>query len=487
MAEDKDILKSSIIQGFGTLIVREFFLKLFSFVGQIFLARLLMPSDFGIYVIIAFIIGLFGLFSDVGLSLAIIQKKEEPTKIELSEAFTLKVLLSLGLILLIWILAPYAKLFYPTFNGSNIMMLRIFSITLLLASLRTVPVSLLERKIKYNLISLLDIIGVFVYYVVALAGAFLNFGVWSFIAGAVIKEIVETAILYIVQPFLPKITLSWKNIKKMVKFGVYIQGNGLVNFLRSSIVPVIGGRLNGPYAVGLLDFSFNIALLPETVASNFGRVAFAGYSRIQAQRELLSNSITRSISMLAIILYFFPVMIFSFGSVLIPLFFSEKWIPALPALYWYSAGAFFLPVIASLGQGILAIGKSKEIFWSSFITAVFGWLIAFLFVHVFGFVAIAIAYFLTSLFLCIFYIIILKKDGFELSIISILTPKIIVVILTLMFSLGLNFLLPEELFPTIIKLFLSIILYFIFMLIFVKKDTGELFTLIRNWINIKRI
>lgn len=487
MAENKDILKASIMQGFGTLVIREFFLKLLSFAGQIFLARLLVPSDFGIYVIITFIIGFFGLFSDVGLSLAIIQNKEEPTKTELSEVFMLKVLLSLSLILLIWVLAPYVKLFYTTFNDSNILMLRVFSITLFLTSLRAVPVSLLERKIKYNLISALDILGVFVYYVVALTGAFLNIGVWSFILGAVIKEIAETVILYIAEPFLPHITLSFANIKKMIKFGVYVQGNGLVNFLRSSIVPVIGGRISGPYGVGLLDFSFNISLLPETVASNFGRVAFAGYSRIQAQRELLSSSINRSMSMLSIMLYIFPVIILSFGSVLIPLIFSEKWVPALPALYWYSAGAFFLPVIASLGQGMLAIGKSKEIFWGSFMTAVFGWIIAFLFVRIFGFVAIAATYSLTSFFFSLFYITVLKRSGLELNIISVFRPKIIAVAFSLVFSLALNLLLPKEFIFTIVKLFLSVVSYFIFMLLFVRKDTVELFTLIASWIKLKRI
>lgn len=487
MAENKDILKSRIVQGFGTLVVREFFLKLLSFVGQIFLARLLFPSDFGIYAIITFIINFLGLFSDVGLSLAIIQKKEEPSKTELSEVFVLKMLLSLSLILIIWVFAPYAKLFYTTFNDSNVLMLKIFSITLLLASFRAIPISLLERKIKYNLISLLDIVGILAYYVVALTGAFLNLGVWSFILGAIIKEIVETIILYIIQPFLPHITFSLVSIKKMLKFGIYVQGNGLVNFLRASIAPVIGGRISGPYGVGLLDFSFNISLLPETVASNFGRVAFSGFSRIQAQRELLSGSINKSMSMLSIMLYIFPVIIFSFGSALIPLIFSEKWAPSLPALYWYSAGAFFLPIIASLGQGILAIGKSKEIFWGSLITAASGWIFAFLLVHVFGFVAISAAYSLTSFFLCAFYILILKGSGLELNILSVFGPKIIAVLFSLLFSLGLNFLLPQGFFLIIIKLFLSVVSYIIFMFIFAKKDTKEFLTLIANWVKLRRI
>lgn len=94
MAE-RDILKSSIVKGFSTLIVREFLIKLFSFIGQLFLARLLAPEDFGIFVIIVFIVTFFGFFSDAGLSFAIIQKKEKPTHKELSGVFTLKIALAL--------------------------------------------------------------------------------------------------------------------------------------------------------------------------------------------------------------------------------------------------------------------------------------------------------------------------------------------------------------------------------------------------------
>jgi len=487
MSNKNDLLKSRIVQGFSTLIVREFFIKIFSLIGQIFLARLLFPSDFGIYVIIVFIIGLFGLFSDVGLSLAIIQHKNEPTQGELSSVFFLKTLLSLILIAIIWLIAPFVKNFYPTFVDVNVTMLRVFSITLLLASFRSIPISLLERKIKYNLISLIDIAGVAVYYVTALFAAFFNFGVWSFIIGAVIKEAVETIILYAVQPFLPKIILSIRSIKTMLRFGFYIQGNSLASFLGSSIAPVIGGRMFGPYGVGLLDFAFNIGSLPTTIGINFGRVAFAGYSRIQKQNKLLSSSISHSISMLSIMLYIFPVIIFSFAGQIIPFVFSAKWTPAVPALYWYTAITFFLPVISPLGQVILAIGKSKVIFWSTFISAIFGWIGAYLLVQVLGLLGIAIVYFFTILFLFIFYIAILKKNGFNFHIISILFPKLIATLIAIIFSVCMNFVLPGDTYVLIIKLLLSTLTYLFMMYIFAKKDFLEFTKLIISWIKLKKI
>lgn len=485
--KDKDILKSSIIQGFSTLIVREFFIKIFSLIGQIFLARLLIPSDFGVYVIIVFIISLFGLFSDIGLSLAIIQHKNEPTKEELSSAFFFKNLLAIILIAIIWAVSPFIKNFYPTFIDTNVTMLRIFSITLLLTNLRSVPTSLLERKIKYNLISLIDIAGVAVYYIIAILAAFFSFGVWSFIIGAVIKEIVETFILYVIQPFLPQITLSIKSLKRMLRFGLYIQGNSLAGFLGNSITPVIGGRMVGPYGVGLLDFAFSIASLPATIGINFGRVAFAGYSRIQEQEKLLSNSISRSMSMLSIMLYIFPVIIFSFAGQLIPFVFSAKWIPVIPALYWYTAVTFFLPVISPLGQGILAIGKSKEIFWCTLITAIGGWIGAYLLVQRLGFLGIAIIYFFTILSLFIFYILILKRSGFNFRIFSILAPKLIATFLAIGFSMFLNFILPGNTSALVIKIVLSISAYLILMFMLAKNDFLDFLRLIFHWLNLKKI
>jgi O-antigen/teichoic acid export membrane protein len=195
MVENKDVLKSSIIQGFGTLVVREFFLKILSFVGQIFLARLLVPSDFGIYVIVVFIVNFLGLFSDIGLSSAIIQKHEEPSREELSSVFILKMGLSILIVVLLWIFAPVIKYAYPAFTTSNILMVRILSLVIITGGIRSIPIALLERKIKYNFISVIDVLGIFIYYLTSLTFAFAHFGVWSFIFGALAKEVGETIVL----------------------------------------------------------------------------------------------------------------------------------------------------------------------------------------------------------------------------------------------------------------------------------------------------
>ena len=486
MRENKGRVKSHIIQGFGSLIVREFFIKLFSFLGQLLLARLLLPSDFGIYVIIVFIVNLFGLFSDIGLSQSIIQKKAAPTRGELSGVFWLKTALSAGLIGLLWIFAPFVKRFYPSLAEANITMLNVFSVILLLTSFRTIPTSLLERQLRYKAISSIDILGVFVYYLVALLGAFLHFGVWSFITGAIAKEIVETVVINIVQPFIPRFTLSKRSVREMAQFGVYIQGNGLLMLFISSMAPAIGGRLSGPYAVGLLDFAYSIVAIPAVVSINFGRVAFAGYSRIREEKEALAKSIDKSTSMLAIILYIFPVVFFSFGRDLVYFLYTAKWLAAVPALYWFGASVFFYPTITAVGQAILSLGKSKEIFWATLPIAVLGGSGALLFVRAFGFTGIAMANVFIYFGMYVTYVYILRQTSFGFSAVHVLVPKVIAAACTIVFSLLLNVLLPASLPVLIVKLILSCAVYVVFMFICARQDTLELLRLVRALVPINR-
>jgi PST family polysaccharide transporter len=414
--------------------------------------------------------------------MAIIQKHEEPTKEELSSVFLLKMFLSFLIVILLWMFAPFVRNIYPTFSSANVLMLRMLSLIIITGSLRSVSIALLERDIKYNLISIIDVFGVFIYYLISLVFAFMHFGVWSFILGALAKEVGETIVLYIIMPFVPQLNFFKSKIRNMLKFGIYIQGNSFVSIINSSITPVVGGRIAGSYSVGLLDFAYNIASLPETIAINFGRVAFAGYSRIQNEKEILTNSMSKSISMLAIILYIFPVVIFGLGKELVPLIFSAKWIPAIPALYWYSAGAFFLPIVSSLGQGVLVIGKSKEFFWLTLMTAIVGWVIALMLIYTIGFVGIAISYFFIMLIFCLFYLIIFRRANYSFPMISLLVPKLAVSAIVLLIIALMNNVIPHNILSLIAKLFVALILYILFTFIFVKQDAVEFSKIILDWL-----
>jgi O-antigen/teichoic acid export membrane protein len=327
---------------------------------------------------------------------------------------------------------------------------------------------------------MIDIVGVAVYYLSAIPAALSGFGIWSFIVAAIIKEGIETFFSFIISPYVPSLNFKFSEIKKLIKFGIFIQGGSLATFFTASITPVIGGRILGPNAVGFVDFAENLASLPVTIAMNFARVAFSGYSRIQHQRVLLFKSINKSIAMLSIILYIFPAIIFAFGPELIKTIYTEKWLPALPALYVFAIGAFFHPVNSAIGQGILAIGLSKEIFKVTLISALIGWVSAFILVQEIGFTGIAISLVLVSILICLFCINILGKNGYSLPLTSIILPKFSVFLVTLIICLAINSVFPQGLIFLSAKLAIAGIIYMFFSYMFGKEDINELLTILRN-------
>lgn len=469
--QDVTLLKTKITRGFSILIFRELLIKIFSFIGQLLVARILAPSDFGYFVIISFIVGFFGLFSDIGLTWAIIQKKEEPTKEEISIIFTFKLLLNILLIGIIFSLSPFITTVYPNFGSVQIAMLQLFSLTLLFTCIRSVPVSLLEREIHYDVISAIDVAGVLMYQISVLIFAYLGFGVWSLINAVLFKELVEATIALLCKPLDIKIKrIGMSSIKKMIHFGVFIQGNGIINFLHTSIIPVVIGVRNGPYQVGVLNWASSIAAIPMTVTDNFGRVAFSGFSKFQTDIVFLSKAIQKSIGVLSIITLFFTVLILGFSKEAVALLYTNKWIVGVPALYWFCANTFFIAAMSAIGSGILVIGKSRDIFFVTIITTISEWLLALSLVSLLGYIGVAVTSTIISFLSFLLYLTIAKKRGLVPDITKTLFPKILVLLITLLLIVMMNKIIGASLIYLFIKLVTASMCYFLLMFCVARDD-----------------
>ncbi len=480
-------VKSKIASGFSILFAREFTLKIFAFIGQLILARILSPSDFGYYVIIIFIINFFLLFSDIGLSYAIIRHQTQPTQKELEIIFTIKFLLSVSLTCLIIFFAPFVTAFYPTFSPMNIFMLQLVSFVLILTALRAVPIALMEREIDYRAISTIDIAGVLFYYISALFLAFLGFHIWSFIFATLLKELVEVAIVYILKPWIPSFNFEIKKVKNMIRFGFFVQGNGFLNFLSTGIIPILGGTQSGPYAVGILNWASNLATAPDAaISNNFGRVAFAGFSRLQHDTKALTHTIEKSISIMSVITFLLPLLIFGYGAEGTAILYTNKWLAGIPALYWFTAVTIFSSTMVPLGQGILVTGNSKYIFYATLLSNLFNWLGSFVLLNKLGYLAIPVSTFFSALMLCIFYFYIAYKVHIRIRYSKILLPKIIAFFIIYLLIYFLNTLSPHTIIFLILKVLITFLCYFFLIFLFSRSDFAAIIVYVFTFLKLTK-
>lgn len=471
-------LKNRVIKGISVLMIREFVIKAISVGGQLLLVRILAPEYFGVYTIIAFLVSIVELFTQLGLSTAIIQKKSNLNDSQISSLVFIRVFTSIIGIIALVLLYPILQSIYPQLGSVSIFLILVFSLTLLIKPIKNTIISLLERKLRYGQISTIDGIGMVAYYFVVIILAYFKFGVISFVVAVLVKEIVETSLAYFYRPIKLYFGFSYKQVKGLIHFGLILQIGNFLSFINTSLIPIVGGQFLPTQQLGYLVWSKNISSLPNAILDNYGRAAFSGIAKIQDRPILVSKAIDKSIVTLNILIFFFIAMTLPYLKEFVKYILSDIWFPAVPSLTWFLLGSIFSGAIVALGHGLLAIGKVRALTALSFLITAIEVLAAFLLVSSVGFVGISIAYFINALMQFVGFTLLSKNAKIEL----IFIPKcaMTMLILALCYSIAslLNAVFDTSLVNYMIKLLLTALAYWLLCFIILRNETIEIFRLL---------
>jgi teichuronic acid exporter len=380
------------MQGASLMVLRTLVLYPIGLVGEIGLARLLTPSDFGIYGIASFITVTLAGVLEVGLAASLIQRQEEPPAEEYQTLFTLQLAAVTALVLLVFAVAPW---FFPLLNFD--VRIRWVVLALLLntwvSSFGTNSVVKLERSLNYAVFARMDVMRALTYVSVAVPLAYLGAGPWSFVAAIVASSVVKTWVVYRSAPWPIALKLRLRGMRSTLHFGMLFQLSTLTSLFRDHIAVVLGGPLFGAQAVGYLNWARNTNYYSSQIFTQVvSRVAFPSISRVQNDREAVGR-MTRLIFKYVNIFTLPAIFLFA---ALIPeavnVVFTNKWAPAIPAFYWFALRmigsnltTLFISVLNALGR----VKKSIRIlvWWT-----LLDWLLAVGFIHPWGFSGIAVAY-----------------------------------------------------------------------------------------------
>ena len=325
-------------------------LQLTTLAGQIALARYLEPHDFGVYAVIRFALSFFAFFGDVGLGGGLVQKKEAPSEAEVSSVFTLQVLLSLGIVTVVWLGAGLVDHVWTDLPTSGPWLLRILALDLFLTALRTIPSILMERSLQFVKLAGLDVTLGLAFYVTAITLARLDFGSNALVIAVVVQGTLGAVLAFVLHPFRPRLMLDRVALRPLVKFGIPFQLIQVIGFLNGAVTPIYAGAALGVRSLGFINWAQDTGYFPLKAVEIVGRVGFPLYSRLQGDPRALGESFGRAVHLCAIATAFFVGLAFSMGANVIHVVFTDKWMPALPLLYIY-AGAisigFYTPVISA--------------------------------------------------------------------------------------------------------------------------------------------
>ncbi len=333
-------------------------------VFAIILARLLLPQDFGIIALASVFTGFFTLFADMGLSAAIVQRRQIDDEY-ISTAFWGNVTVGVVLALLTFlgqeIIAGIAR--EPTVP----IVLLVLSARFLLVGASVTQMAILSRGMRWRSVSGRYLIAVSAGGLCGVALALQGYGVWSLVGQTLTMTTVNTVLLWRGVRWRPRLVFSWEDFRDLWSFGGRILGSKLLSYGMRSVDNLLVGRYLGALALGFYALAYSVLLLPLTeINVVVNRVAFAAVSRLDDDRDRLRRGFlmaTRYVGLISV-----PIM--AGMSVIAPTFvdvlFGPKWHPAAPVIRILMVGGI-AKVLSSFWSGVLQASGRPEVYlrWSA--------------------------------------------------------------------------------------------------------------------------
>lgn len=394
-----DQIKSRSVFSASTLVAQSFYSAVLGFVAFFILTLKAGVYLLGIYNTVLAMMAFFNYFTNLGLAAAIVQKKDIK-ECDLSTAFFIQTTLSVIAVVAGFLATRLVFKFYQDLPPDAVYLYWVMLVSFFLLSLKTVPSVLLERKIEIYKVVLVQMVENTLFYLSIIVFVLLGFEIGSLIVAVFLRSVVGLVLIYILNPWLPKLLFSWTSAKRLLSFGIPFQGNSFLALVKDDLLTIYLGGTIGFTNLGFVTFGKKYAEFSlRMVMDNLNRVAFPLFSRFQKQAKMLKKSVEKVLFFESFLI--FPIIIgalFIFDSLLrsVPGYF-DKWQPALFSFYFFSFSAFFISLSTPFINLFNSIGKVKlSLYFMIFWTAL-TWITVPLFINLFGFNGISVAFFFMSL------------------------------------------------------------------------------------------
>lgn len=319
------------------------------------LARLLYPSDFGLFGMALIARELIVVVCNVGMSTGLISKKDITAE-DLDTAFWFMAGLRLVMFAATYICAPGAALFFDDPRITDVM--RVISVTFLIAPFSDVGTAILRKNLYFKEMTVLNGLAALIESSVAVVLAFnTELGYWALVFGMLVNTVIVNIGVMILAKWWPRLRFNRESYRYLFKYGINGLGFNIVNYLNQNIDYLLVGKLLGPSSLGLYEFSYKIPhMFLDRVARPVGAVLFPSLSKVQDKDDYIFIGTVKSIKYTTLII--FPMMFGLIGvaDVFVQVLWGNQWIDVVHPLQILCLGA----TIRVIGQPVGAVFYCKN-------------------------------------------------------------------------------------------------------------------------------
>lgn len=341
----------SSIQLFGTQGV--------SFLVSVILARLLMPSEFGLIAMLGIFMGVGTVLISGGLTQSLIRTQDADEE-DFATVFYFNLAGSVLIYIIIFLCAPFIAKFYN--QELLVLIIRVYAITFIINAFGAIQLTRLNKMMDFKTQMKISIPSTILSGITGITLAYMEFGVWSLVWSGIVQALAGAIQLWYWSQWKPLWVFSKEKFNHHFHFGAKLMFSGLLDVIFTNAYTIIIGRFFAPAQVGFYNRADTLQMLPVgTISSVVSKVTYPLFSSIQNDDIRLKSVYQRIMQMVIFLVAPTLILMAVLAEPLFRFLFTERWLPAVPYFQILCFNGILYP-IHSYNLQILNVKGRSDLF-----------------------------------------------------------------------------------------------------------------------------
>lgn len=329
------------------------------FVISVILARLLMPSEFGLIAMLSIFMGLGTVLINGGLTQSLI-RTQEPDEEDFATVFYFNLVGSILIYIIVFVCAPFIANFYK--QELLVLIIRVYAIIFIINAFGAIQLTRLNKMMDFKTQLKISIPSIVLSGLTGISLAYMGFGVWSLVWSAIVQALAGTIQLWYWANWKPLWVFSKEKFNHHFQFGIKLMFSGVLDVIFTNAYTIVIGKFFSPAQVGFYNRADTLQMLPVgTLSSVVTKVTYPLFSSIQNDDVRLKSVYKRIMQMVIFLVAPTLILMAVLAEPLFRFLFTERWLPAVPYFQILCVNGILYP-IHSYNLQILTVKGRSDLF-----------------------------------------------------------------------------------------------------------------------------
>ena len=305
--------------------------RLVQIIGMVVLARLLVPSDFGL-VALALTISIFlGLAASLGLGGVFVVEQDLDER-EKGTYLTMFLVMGAAFAVVMAALAPLAARVFDEPRLDDVV-LALSVMVFFSGGLNWFYEALMQRELEFRGRFVAQMVQAVTYSGVGITLAALGAGVWSLVTGQIVGAAAYAVALLTLAPYRVRPAFDRAAAARGISEGRGFLVQTVTGFAAQNVDILLVGRVLGAARVGYYSVAVRITELPNwVVAESVAKVTFPGFARMRHRGEDVTPAFLSALKLVAFVTCPLGILLSGAAEPLVLVVFGDRWAPMIGPL-----------------------------------------------------------------------------------------------------------------------------------------------------------